>query len=379
MIPAWKLRRELDRLGQKARSIAAYPFEGVAQAAYDRKFPTQINLTDGDCAALQKIAILLIFQPKGILSSTLRECQHLIDHGFSPLIISNCPLTEESRTVLKEVAWKIAERPNYGYDFGGYRDGVRLLDHWGISPEALLILNDSIWFPLHNGSVVLDELQSKNVNVTGIVYHEDLVRRSSFSTRKAFLESYFFLFDAQALASEAFKSFWAQYRVSSNKLNAVYRGERALCDAMRAGGLSVEGLIDRVSFLKCLANQSAPFLQKTLEYAAYTDAEFADAGAQLLADYTNAPDWCDRAKEHVATVTKKRNLHASFCFASMTLFGVASIKKSQGTFLKRTYGTLHAETRTQYLRAVAAGDLAEPFPEIVPEIRARQAEISTDG
>jgi hypothetical protein len=59
----------------------------------------------------------------------------------------------------------------------------------------------------------------------------------------------------------------------------------------------------------------------------------------------------------------------------MTLFGIASIKKSQGTFLKKSYGTLHTESRTQYLRALAAGDLPKAFPEIVAEIQARQTAI----
>jgi hypothetical protein len=164
-------------------------------------------------------------------------------------------------------------------------------------------------------------------------------------------------------------------RWSSNKLNAVYRGERALCDAMRAGGLSVEGLIDRRVFLECLSSQSALFLRKKLEYAAYTDTDFAESGEQLLADYGNTPAWSTRAKEHISKVTKKRNLHASLCFASMTLFCIASIKKSQGTFLKKSYGTLQAESRTQYLRALAAGDLPKPFPKIVAEVQARQAAI----
>lgn len=164
-------------------------------------------------------------------------------------------------------------------------------------------------------------------------------------------------------------------RWSSNKLNAVYRGERALCDATRAGGLSVEGLIDRRVFLECLSSQSVLFLRKKLEHAAYTDTDFAESGEQLLADYGNTPAWSTRAKEHISKVTKKRNFHASLCFASMTLFCIASIKKSQGTFLKKSYGTLQAESRTQYLRALAAGDLPKPFPKIVAEVQARQAAI----
>ncbi len=377
MIPAWKLRRELDRLGQKARSLASYPIEGFVKRSYDRKFPDQLNITQGEVPALSKVAIFLIYQTDGILESTLHECRHLIDKGFAPLIVSNCPLSEKDRLVLTPVSWMVTDRPNYGYDFGGYRDGVRLLDHIGQSPDALLILNDSIWFPLHGASTVLDDLQSKAANVTGIVYHEDIQRRSTFSVRKAFLESYFFLFDKAAISSDAFKTYWQDYRVSSNKLNAVYRGERALCDAMRSGGLTVEGLVDRAKLLKALETQDAAFLQKTLKYAAYTDAEFNAAGVDILNRFSETEDWIAEAIAHVAAVTKKRNMHASFCYATMSLFGVCSLKKSNGTFLKKTYGTLHAETRNKYLSAVAAGDLTEPLSGITAEIQARQSATPT--
>ena len=113
----------------------------------------------------------------------------------------------------------------------------------------------------------------------------------------------------------------------------------------------------------------------TLSYNNTNGQNFAEVGEWLFADYASTPAWSTRAKKHISKVTKKRNLHASFCFASMTLFGIASIKKSQGTFLKKPYGILHTESRTQYLRALASGDLPKAFPEIVAEIQARQAVI----
>jgi hypothetical protein len=98
--------------------------------------------------------------------------------------------------------------------------------------------------------------------------------------------------------------------------------------------LSVEGLIDRRVFLECLSSQSALFLRKKLEYAAYTDTDFAEAGEQLLADYGNTPTWSTRAKEHISKVTKKRNLQASLCFTSMTLFALRQSRNLRVHFEK---------------------------------------------
>lgn len=375
MIPMWKLQRELDRLGQKLRSILAYPIEGFTQARYDRAFPKQLTITDGTQALTPKVALLLIYQPGGIPASLVEECKHFIEHGYAPFIISNAPLNDGAIETLKPITWKIVQRPNYGYDFGGYRDGVRLLERLNITPDTLIIANDSIWFPLHPNATVLPTLENNGAHVSGIVYHEDIVRRSKFSTRKAFLESYFFHFDQTALGSDAFRSFWDTYRVSSNKLNAVYRGERRLCDHMREGGLTVQGLVDRNKLLAELAAQGPEFLRKTLEYGAYTDSEFATESAALIDAYAPSDQWKADAIAHVKKVTMKRNLHASFCYATMQLFDVCTMKKSNGTFLKGTYATLHSQAREQYLRAIDAGDTVAPFDAIPPEIRSKQAQI----
>lgn len=375
MIPGWKLRRELDRLGQQARAIGAYAFEGAAQRKYDAAFPSQLTITDGTAPLTQKLAVFLIYQPGDILASTLRECAHLIDHGYSPLIISNCPLTQDAAAALQKVSWKTVQRPNYGYDFGGYRDGIRLLDHLDISPDTLLVLNDSIWFPLHDHASILTRLEAMPENVAGLVYHEDLTKRSAMSRPKSFLESYFFRFDKTALSNPGFKDYWTNYRVSSNKYNAVYRGERAICDHMRSAGLTVAGVINRQALRDALATQTPAFLRKTLSYGAYTDDDLRAESIALLAAYKHTPDWQVQAVAHVAKTTLRRNLHASFCYASMILFGMTSLKKSNGTFLKGTYATLHSEARTQYLAAVAAGDLPAPFPEIIPEVTARQQNL----
>jgi len=92
------------------------------------------------------------------------------------------------------VSWRVIERPNFGYDFGGYRDGILLLEAWGIAPERLLILNDSIWMPLAPNSTLIDRFEAAEGAVIGGILHPDKVRRRVVKrVRRGFVESYLYL------------------------------------------------------------------------------------------------------------------------------------------------------------------------------------------
>jgi hypothetical protein len=117
-------------------------------------------------------------------------------------------------------------------------------------------------------------------------------------------------------------------------------------------------------------------LRKTLTYAAYTDDDFLAENAVLMAQ-PNSADWRALSLAHIRRVVGRRSFHASFPYASILLLGTPYIKKGTGTFLKRTYGTLHSVMRRQYLAAVKAADLPSPFPEVLAEIAARDGQSQT--
>jgi len=144
MIQFWKLRRELARLGQQLRAIPETLWKPAAQRKHDRAFDAGFPVHDGAQPLGKKIAILLIYQPHGIQESILEICTHLLAQGFIPFILTNTPLSPHDLERLIPRVWRIIERPNFGYDFGGYRDGIKALWQWKITPGSLLVLNDSI-------------------------------------------------------------------------------------------------------------------------------------------------------------------------------------------------------------------------------------------
>lgn len=376
MIPKWKVARELDRAGQQLRALAGLFWEPFAQRAHDKRRSEILDVEEGRVPVHQKIALYLLYQPKGLLASTLLTCQHFVDKGYAPLVISNTPLSREDRDRLNALCWKTVIRPNYGYDFGGYRDGILSLADWGITPERLIILNDSVWFPIGPGETLIDRMEALDADLVGAVVHPAMTRRRNSTKRRAFLESYFYLANRKLLTNPAFAQFWKKFRVSSNKYNAVYRGERGFSHAMENAGLRIDGVLDPAKFLAAVEAADDQILQKTLSYAAYTDEDFRAENAALVDQVTSA-DWRASTLAHIRRVVGRRSFHASFPYASILLLGTPYIKKGTGTFLKRTYGTLHSAMRQRYLAAVRAADLPSPFPEVLAEIAARDGQSQT--
>lgn len=375
MIPRWKLARELDRTAQQLKALAGLFWEPFVQRSYDRNRGSRLKITPGNRPLRDKVLVYLLYQPDRILDSTLETCRILEKQGYSTLIVSNAPLSAESLSRLTEVSWQVMERPNYGYDFGGYRDGILHLMDIGLQPQWLLVMNDSIWYPLGEADTLVPRLEASGLDVTGAIVHRSF--RKTLLRRKAarVIESYLFLFNRKALKSAAFRDFWVKYRLSSNKYNAVHRGERRVAERMLAAGLTADGLFGRDEFLAALSTRDEMFLRRTLQYGSYTDDNLSNECDALLSEPAGSADWRLRALDHVARTSLKRNFHGAFVFASMELLDMPFIKKGTGTFLKRTYGTLYSRMRARYLAAVMAKDLPAPRPEILAEILMRDGNI----
>ena len=197
-VPGWKIRRELGRLGQQLSAIPEAIWEPLAQARHDRELLARWPVRNGQHPGVDRVAALLIWQPEGIAPSVFRTISHLSDAGYAPFVISNAPVSEKDRGTLDAAVWKWMERPNFGYDFGGYRDALRVLKSWNADPERLVILNDSMWFPLSGGDEALARLEALEADVAGSI----LRRRDGAD----FLESYIFSVSSRTWRSEAF---WA--------------------------------------------------------------------------------------------------------------------------------------------------------------------------
>lgn len=353
MLPIWKIHRELARFGQQLKGISERLTDPAKQRQLDRYVEAGLPQIDGHIPASNRVALLLVYQPGGIVGSTINTCAWLASAGYSPLVVSNAPISSQDRPRLCEVVWRAVERPNFGYDFGGYRDGLTCLEQWGVAPDELLILNDSVWLPVVPETDLLQRLSLHPSDVAGTI----LRRRGA--TR--FLESYLYRLNRKALTNPGFAAFWAQLRLTSNKYHVIRRGERGFSEAMQAAGLQVAGIYDSAGLSERIAQQDDTFLRLTLRHAAYIDAPLAAERDHLL--QRDGPSWRSDVLAHVTRVLDKRLGYWTFPYAMVHLTGYPLLKKSAEP-VSRAW-------RLAHLAAIEDGALPRPSDAMLAEIRAR--------
>ena len=350
MISGWKIKRELGRMGQQLRGISDRVTDPIAQRRLDRTVAAGLPTTPGELAVVGKVGLFLLYQPKGISASTLETCRLLAKAGYSPLIVSNSPISNEDKQRLIPLAWQIIERPNFGYDFGGYRDGLTHLQQSGASPNELLILNDSVWLGIVPTTDLFARLDADPADIAGTILRDRGTER--------FLESYLFRLRRPALEHPAFVKFWTDLRLTSNKYHVIRRGERGFSAAMRSAGLRVSGVYKNANFLQKLTEQDDEFLRITLQYSAYADTKAENRSQELLNNYE--PDWRETVLQHFEDTLSKRQAYSSFPYANVHLTGYPFLKKSADPVIKAW--------RQAYLKAVQANDLPPPPPHLSTEI-----------
>ncbi|MDP3194848.1 rhamnan synthesis F family protein [Tabrizicola sp.] len=374
MIPWWKVKRETVRLREQSAAWLSNLYEPFLQKRHDRWRERQPQPADLGVALDRKVAIFLIYQPKGVAPSILVTLQWLVDNGYAPLVVANTPLSDQDRARVSPLAWRIFERPNFGYDFGGYRDGILLLSAWGLVPDRLLIINDSVWMPLRQDSTLIARLEAMDADLVGGIQHTDN-KNSSGKVRRGHIESYLYLLNSRAVRSQGFQAFWKNYPVSSNRLNAVRRGERQFTHLMHVAELKVCGIFSKQVFLDGISDQDDDFLWRTLLYGSYVETYLRQERDDLVKQEVSAPGWRDAALRHIKRTADRRRFNACFAYPSDALLGMDFMKKSAGS-TGDGGASLHSRLRQQLLQAVAAGDLPPLAPAVHAEIYEKDYDIT---
>jgi len=358
-----KLMRECKRVGDRiSDQLARFP-EWRAQRARDRTFPSDLREAEGALSYAPKVAILLIWQPQSLADSVLETCRHLHENGYAPLIVSNAAISAADRARLLPLVWRLVERPNLGHDFGGYRDGVLLLKHLGLAPERLLVLNDSMWFPLTSQSDLIPRLEAAQGNdgFSGYAWMERPKR-----AHRAHYQSYFLMFGHRALSHPAFERFWREYPVSSRRTSVLKHGEKGLSRAMMAAGLCAPPLLSPALMLHFAEAADDVELYKILDYAALRDLDMRSERDRLLSGGAG-----NASREAILALISRSLMTGHFVETHPYL----ATRVLGAHLLKKRRDATGVEGRRQAMRAVSAGDVPKPQPVIWDEILRHDADL----
>ncbi|MEO1537178.1 MAG: rhamnan synthesis F family protein [Pseudomonadota bacterium] len=361
-VPTWKIRREAIRLGRQLRGIPEVWTDRLQRKNLDESVAEGLPLFEGSIEERKKIAIILVFQPHGLLPSCIEQCHWMVENGYAPLVVANHDLQQTDIERLRPVTWRSVIRPNFGYDFGGYRDALISLTQWGVSPDTIMILNDSVWLPVHPETNLLHRLETHPADIAGSI---ERVREE-----ERFLESYCYRIKGDLLGQPAFQDFWVSLQLTSNKYYVIRRGERGFSRAMRNAGYSVGAVYDPPGMMGALREAEPEFLRKTLSYAAFLPIEKLREWRALCEAETTA-EWRNRALSFIDSTLSMRQGYSTFPYAAAHFMNYP--------FLKKSKDRASTEWRAQFLKAVDAADIPAPPETILLELRqhvARDPDVS---
>tara|TARA_R110002096_G_scaffold235389_1_gene425651 strand:- start:2 stop:1054 length:1053 start_codon:yes stop_codon:yes gene_type:complete len=226
------------------------------------------------------VAVLVTWDTKGRIHDFLIEhMKSLRAAGRAVILVSNSPEFPESeieraRAHCALVAW----RHNRGYDFGAYRDGVRLVPDYD-ALDSLIVLNDSVYGAFQPLKPLIKRMDARKADVWGMT--------DSWDT-KWHLQSYFLLFHKTALHSKFVKSLWENWKHVQSKSWVINTLEIGLTGRFERAGLRcapawryrdlVTGFAATMRDNKILADETLPKQHKKL--LAHM-LHLADAGAPM--------------------------------------------------------------------------------------------------
>jgi len=236
----WKVKREVWRLLNQGDYLVHRVFGRSLIHTYTRVFvDRKVQFLKGDLPRGTRVAVYLIFPTEGLLASHRIALRYITKSGYAPVVVSNLPLPPEDLAELKKLCADLILRPNYGYDFGGYRDAMRLLLPDLNRLDYLAFFNDSSWFPVRPHLNWLKQGEEMQRDYVGSVCHEGLPAGDFLdfaktpwvvdTERKDFhYGSYSLLVGPRLLSSNTFAEFWRRFCPTSIKSFTIRRGEIGL-------------------------------------------------------------------------------------------------------------------------------------------------------
>jgi hypothetical protein len=222
----WKIRRELRRVGSQLLEPYRQVRDALLRLDYRLRHAHHVQHFEGQVGWTERVAVFLIHQPQGVAQSVLLTCEHLKERGYACVMVSNGELEPEDLNRILSKVTHVIVRPNFGYDFGGYQEAVIWLRQRGGDVKQLLLMNDSVWFPVLKGASFLIEMEQAGADVVGALS----AQRGSAQRhqRKLFYASFMLLFSGKIWRSAKFENFWNSYRQTSSKPRTIRKGERKL-------------------------------------------------------------------------------------------------------------------------------------------------------
>lgn len=221
------LRHRLDLI------FIIYPIEGMQRLWYrldPRLYSERLRIrriSEGRQLRSSNRYVLFVFYGRQTIPAFTRTVIEAIQRrGLNLIISTNARITPSLRESLLDKACLLIERADLGRDFGGYKDGISIIERRFGTCERLILLNDSLFY-FENG---LDAF------IAALDGEDDLIGMCEDHHLYYHIQSFALSFGPRVLSHPRIRNYWRRFKPISTRRWAITKGERGLTRRlMRAG------------------------------------------------------------------------------------------------------------------------------------------------
>lgn len=186
------------------------------------------HLTEGRIARKGDRFVLLVVYGRESLPKFTRSLVDAVNRrGLNLVVSTNARIEPSLRSELLECCCLLIERADLGRDFGGYKDGMSLIEKRFGLPSRLILMNDSLFYFGQGVDSLVAALDSE----------DDLIAMCEDAYQYYHLQSFALSFSGKVLRNRLFRAFWRKYRPISTRFWAIHRGERGLTRCVLRAGM----------------------------------------------------------------------------------------------------------------------------------------------
>jgi hypothetical protein len=322
----WKIQRELRRVGSQLLEPYRQIRDALLRVDYRLRHAHHVKHFEGQVGWTERVAVFLIHQPQGVARSVFSTCDHLQEQGYACVVVSNGQLRPDDLKCILPKVTHVIVRPNFGYDFGGYQEAVIWLRQRESDINQLLLMNDSVWFPVLKEASFLAEMERAGADVVGALSAQRGAAQRH--QRKLFYASFMLLFSVKVWRSAKFENFWKNYRQTSSKPRTIRKGERKLSALfIHDDEFTHHAMVDANTYRGLSLGLTASTWPRFACELGLMDASFDQQRKALL--MRSGPDVLDAWRDWYQRLCESQNMFTCAQAALVLRASVPLIKKSR--------------------------------------------------
>ena len=311
----------------------------------------------------KRFAVYCFYDSKGIAGEYvfyyLEALKKVVDYIY---VVANCQIEEKSLERLQQLADRVDQRDNCGFDAYAYRQALSRSGELLCDYDELVFSNNSFYGPVYPLEELFDKMSGSGksgnggADFWGITVHPKqkfrINEKQHYDYINEHIQSYFVVFSKRVFTSEVFSDFFKNLPQINSFLDAVVLFEMELTRVLsEQGNFKYSSLVDSSKFpgenstilyaYELYKDEKCPFIKRKVFYEKYHEfisVRRGDQSCRIMEDLKrngNYPVdfiWSDLLRTQPMSVLRQ-NMHLNAVLSEKESLPLSSVEKERKTAL----------------------------------------------